>query len=190
MRILSTIAFMVMVSCGTMEGDVNVDADDKELKTPTEQSPEETTKSEESNIEDENDNNTETSTEQAVPDEVAESTTDNGTDVNPDDSNSNNGGDHVEVNVEVNVNTDDDPEKNIFDEFSSPGKVSKGMTKSEVLAVLGDPVTIETDYWDRWIYTGYCAATRIYNDCFVEFENGRVDVVERFRTEFIDITSF
>jgi len=175
---------MVMVSaCGTMEGDVNVDADKpkEKLETPQKEETEEP-------MNELNDNNTETPTEQAVPDEVAESTTDNGTDVNP-DGNSNNGGDHVEVNVEVNVNTDDDQE-NIFDEFSTPGKVSKGMTKSEVLAVLGDPVTIETDYWDRWIYTGYCAATRIYNDCFVEFENGRVDVVERFRTEFIDITSF
>jgi hypothetical protein len=187
MKFLTTVLFSVMVSCGTMEGDVNVSDDPKskaEEKIPITED-----KTEKSDASEEVSEEPDAIVPELEKDKVETETLENKETANVDTNDDNDP--NVEVNVNVNVNVDVDTDKDNGNPETT-GKLRKGMTKDEVIEVFPQPTTIESRHWDKWIYEDdpdLCTDS-IFNGCKIEFKNGVLFSVERIKSEHLDITSF
>jgi hypothetical protein len=91
---------------------------------------------------------------------------------------------------------DDDKQDTVVCE---EGKLCKGMTKEQVLAVIGEPQTIDKilymTYWEWEENPGeavFCAEryTAITNRCSLEFSGDKLWKAKDFKSEWLDVLSF
>ena len=171
MRLLLTCMVMVTTACGTMEGDVNVEKPKTEI--PVDEQQEKEIEVSPKKIER---NNEETKINETAENGQIDTK-----------SIADNNDPSVEVNVEVNVNMDKDEAVN------SIGKLSYEMTKSEVLEIFPDPLTVENHYLGtiRWHYDSIvCAKKYSFSKCYISFDDDLLISTTDVKSEYLDITSF